>query len=458
MTWVLTASFISSAVYTPIVGRLSDLFGHRRVLVATLVVVLVGSIICATTTDFAFFIIARVLSGPASSLYALASSTLQHHLPARQMNRATALMSSCLGVGGGFALLIAGAFGGGDYRVIFWFPVACAVLALVAVLIAVPPARQRRHGTVDVLGGFLLSAGLVLVLLPLSQAARWGLGSARSLGCIVAAVVVLAAFAVVERRMSSPMLPLRLLHRPMIVATAIAVLVGAMTFVPLVILPILLQVDPPLVGSGPASPLVIAFLYLFPGTIIGLVGTPVGSRLIQRVGPRGALTAVGITGVVGASLVCALPVTEWALIVGPAVTSIALYVYYGALPLQIVSIVDRGDLGMANSLISLGRWVGAAVATASTSLVLTTSGPGDALTRDNFRTAFVIGLVVSIGIAAIGLVFLRGRGEDMSLAGPGVNGRPVPLKALPPPIGDLTTDIVVRDNSTANVGEGVDHD
>src|SRR6185437_11794590 len=155
VTWVLTSAFVASAVSTPIVGRLADLFGHRTVLIAVLAIVLVGSIMSATTTDFAVFIVARVLSGPASALYPLASSTMQHHLPSRQMNRGIAVLSTCLGVGGGLALLIAGTLGGSDYRVIFWFPSAFTVLALLMAIIAVPRAGARVHGSVDLLGGGL---------------------------------------------------------------------------------------------------------------------------------------------------------------------------------------------------------------------------------------------------------------------------------------------------------------
>jgi len=448
VTWVLTAAFISSAVSTPIVGRFSDLLGHRRVLIGTLVVVLIGSVICASTTDFAVFLVGRVLSGPASALYPLASSTLQHRLPARQMNRAIALMSSCLGMGGGFALVIAGALGGRDYRVIFWFPAAFAALALAMVIVGVPGSGERQRGTVDIAGGLLLSAGSVLVLLPLSQAARWGLASPRFLSCIAAAIVLLRLFVAVERRVEFPMLPLRLLHRRLVVVTTISVLVGAMSFVQLVVLPILLQAHPPLVGHRAASPLVIAFVYLMPATVIGLVGTPVGSRLIQRFGARTAISAVGVTGIAGAAVVCAVPIAPWALVTGVLLSSVALYIYYGSLPLQVLPIVTRADLGVANSLISLGRWVGAALATASTSLVLSTRGTGDALTADDFRVAFGIGLVVSVGICVAALLFLRG-GPDRATA-PSVDARGS-IVGVPPPIGDLTSDIVLAPTASPSV-------
>ena len=250
VTWVLTSAFVSSAVSTPIVGRFADLFGHRRVLIACLMMVLVGSVISATTTDFAVFIVGRVLSGPASALYPLTSSTLQHHLAQHQMHRAITILSSCLGIGGAMALVVAGTMGGGDYRVIFWFPVAFTVLALALVVAGVPRTHDRQPGAVDLVGGVLFAAGIVLFLLPLSQAARWGLSSARSLGCITGAIVLMMVFVRVERRVRFPMLPLQLLRRPLVVAVGISILVGAMTFVPLVVLPILLQVRPAIVRGG----------------------------------------------------------------------------------------------------------------------------------------------------------------------------------------------------------------
>ncbi len=457
VTWVLTSAFVTSAVSTPIMGRFADLFGHRRVLIATLAMVLVGSVMSATTTHFAVFIAARVLSGPASALYPLASSAMQHHLSSRQMNRAIAILSSCLGVGGGLALLVAGTLGSGsDYRIIFWFPVAFTALALALVVVGVPRVHDRSHGTVDLLGGLLLATGLVLLLLPLSQAAHWGLASTRSLGCIASGTVLLILFMRVERRVRFPMLSLRLLHQRMVVVTVIAILVGGMSFVPLVVVPILLQVQPALVGhGGPASPLVIALVYLLPGNALGLIGTPIGSRLVQRHGARAAVAAVGLAGLAGAVVVCGLPVTPWALVTGIFLTSVALYIYYGALPLQLIPLVARGDLGVANSLISLGRWVGAALATASTSLILSTSRPPDAPTQSDFRAAFAIGVVVSVAVCLASVLFVRGQ-RDTGAGDAGAGDRIVPasLTALPPPMGDLTTDVpLIPQNALAAVTE-----
>ena len=453
VTWVLTSAFVSSAVSTPIVGRFADLFGHRRVLLVSLVIVLAGSVISATTTDFAMFIVGRVLSGPASALYPLTSSTLQHHLPQRQMHRAITILSSCLGLGGAMALVVAGTLGGGDYRVIFWFPVAFTVLALALVVAGVPRAHDRQRGSVDLVGGVLLAAGIVMLLLPLSQAARWGLGSARSLGCIVGAIVLMLTFLRVERRVRSPMLPLQLLRRSLVVAVGASVLVGAMTFVPLVVVPILLQARPAIVnGGGLATPLVISLVYLLPGNVLGLAGTPIGSRLARRRGVRTAFAVVGLTGLAGAVLPVAAPAAPWALVAGMFLPSSALYVYYGALPAQVLPLVRRNDLGVANSLISLGRWVGAALATASASLVLSTSGPRDVLGEGDFRAALAVGVVVTVGICLAAGLLLRDRGVTTGPGG-GVDGAgpTEALTALPPPVGDLTTDVVALEETTAGV-------
>jgi len=456
VTWVLTSAFVSSAVSTPIVGRFADLFGHRRVLIACLMMVLVGSVISATTTDFAVFIVGRVLSGPASALYPLTSSTLQHHLAQHQMHRAITILSSCLGIGGAMALVVAGTMGGGDYRVIFWFPVAFTVLALALVVAGVPRTHDRQPGAVDLVGGVLFAAGIVLFLLPLSQAARWGLSSARSLGCIAGAIVLMMVFVRVERRVRFPMLPLQLLRRPLVVAVGISILVGAMTFVPLVVLPILLQVRPAIVrGGGPATPLVISLVYLLPGNVLGLAGTPIGSRLARRQGVPTAVTAVGLTGLAGAVLPVAAPAAPWALVAGMFLTSGALYVYYGALPAQVLPLVRRNDLGVANSLISLGRWVGAALATASASLVLSTGAPGAVLTEGYFRGALAVGVVVTVGICLAAGLSSR---DPRVITGPGGVADDAEtteaLTALPPPVGDLTSDVVVLDEVPAAVADG----
>jgi MFS family permease len=412
VTWVITAPFIATAVATPIVGRLADLLGRRRMLMITLATVVVGSLITATTLNFAFFLVGRVLQGCASALYPVIMSTAQARLAGRQMTSAVAGLSGTMGVGGAVGLTVAGLLGGGsDYRPIFWFPVALGLVALLAVLLGGPHDDEVHRGAVDVAGCLLLAAALVFLLLPVSQGARWGFTSPAVLGSAAAGVAAIGAFAVVEQRARRPMVPLRYLrHRGIMITNTLAVLVGGMTFAPLIIVPILVQSRPSIVGDGAAvSPLQTALVYLLPGNLLGVVGAPLGSRLMRRWGARVAMMWVGGIGVAGALAMFLAPGVAVMLILGLFLTAFALYVYYGAAPSLILPLVERADLGIANGMNSLGRWVGSALVTAACSVVLTPGRDGRSLQASDFRWAFLIGVGVTVGISLTAIIAIPSR-------------------------------------------------
>lgn len=406
-TWVLTSAFLASAVSTPLVGRFSDLYGHRRVLVVALAITLAGSVLIATTPNFAVLILGRACQGVAAPLYPLAIAVLQRELEGRQLRRSISNVTLVLAAGGAVALVAAGIAGtGSDYRTVFWLPVALCVVAIVAVLIGTRSAEPRARGRVDVLGAVLLSASLVLVLLPLSRAARWGIGSPLVLGLVGFGVVLGAAFVAVERRAVDPILPGRLLRNSAVVVSTLTYmcLVSAV-FVPMAAVPILVQAAPSVVETGPTTPLVTALVYLLPGALLSAAGAPLATWLVGRAGVRAALATAGVVSVSGSAAMVLTPGLPPALIAGLLATTVALFMSYGAIPLLLMGHVERSDLGAVNAVGSLGRWVASAVVTAATSLILTQSPIGEPLGRADFRWTFAVGLAASAGVL-ITIVFL----------------------------------------------------
>jgi MFS family permease len=435
VAWVLTSAFLASAVATPIVGRSADLFGHQRVLLVTVTMVLAGSVIAATTLSFPVLIGGRVLQGTASALYPLVVSTLQDQVSGRHMTRSIAVVSGVMGAGGGVGFAVAGLLGNGsDYRAIFWFPVALSLAALVAGCAGVPSDRGRSRGGVDLPGCALLSGGLVLVLLPLSQGARWGFASPAILCCTGAGAVLLVMFGLAEKRASHPMVPLQLLyHRPILITNVLSVLVGVVAFLPLVVVPILIQSGPSIIGDGaPVSPLVTALVYLLPASLICIVGAPIGTQTIHRRGPRAAMTVVGMIALAGSAALVIAPAVPAILILGMFLTLTALYANYGALPLLIVPQVDRDDLGVANGVNSLARWIGSALVTAVAPLVLTVGSDGGPLTEPDFRWTFLIGVVASLGIVFMALFCLPSirKANSSATAEPAATALSAPISQL----------------------------
>lgn len=98
-TWVMTATLLAGAVSTPIMGRLGDLNGKRKMLLASLAVMVIGSLICAFTDDLVIMIVGRALQGFAMGAIPLGIGIMRDELPREKLGSAMALMSSSIGVG-----------------------------------------------------------------------------------------------------------------------------------------------------------------------------------------------------------------------------------------------------------------------------------------------------------------------------------------------------------------------
>lgn len=225
--WVVTANLIAAAVLTPVVGRLGDLYGRRPVMVGVLSVVLLGSVLAATTSSLALLLVARVAQAASYGLFLLSIGVLREELPPERLDGAMAVTSGMLSVGAVAGLVVTVLLmRGGDYHNLFWLSTALAVIGLAGALL-LPRRPGAASGSLDWAGAALLGLGVVLLILLLEEGNGWGWGSARVLGSLGAAVVALFAFVLVEQRVTYPLVSVQILsRRPIVVANAIGVVPG----------------------------------------------------------------------------------------------------------------------------------------------------------------------------------------------------------------------------------------
>ncbi|WP_234376342.1 MFS transporter, partial [Streptomyces sp. CB01201] len=166
-TWVMTSTLLAGAVATPIMGRLGDLNGKRRMLLFSLAIMVIGSLIAGFTDQLIVMIVGRALQGFAMGAIPLGIGLMRDELPREKLGSAMALMSSSIGVGGGLALPAAALIAQhADWHALFFSSAGLGVVAIVLTLVFVPESRVKAEGTFDVFGALGLSAGLVLLLLP----------------------------------------------------------------------------------------------------------------------------------------------------------------------------------------------------------------------------------------------------------------------------------------------------
>ncbi|MFB9634278.1 MFS transporter [Streptomyces spiralis] len=403
-TWVLTSTLLSGAVATPIMGRLGDLYGKRRMLITSLAVMVVGALISAFTSALLPMIVGRTLQGFAMGAIPLGIGLMRDMLPREKLGSAMALMSSSIGVGGGLALPAAALVAQHtDWHALFYGAAGLGVLSIGLTLLTVPESPMRAEGSFDLLGALGLSAGLVLFLLPITKGSDWGWSSATTLGLFAAAVVVLLLWGLLELRVAAPLVDLRTTARREVLLTNLAsIMVGVAFYVVSLVLPQLLQL-PTATGYGLGQSMVVAGLCVAPLGLTMMFTAPVYARLSARYGPKVTLIlglliiAIGYGGGLG------LMSAAWQTVVTSVMLGAGIGLAYSSLPALIVGAVPASETGAANGLNTLMRSIGTSVSSAVVGMVLANTADhvgGVAVpTMHGFRVSFLIATAaVALGL------------------------------------------------------------
>ncbi|WP_406350202.1 MFS transporter [Streptomyces sp. NBC_00658] len=371
VSWMVTATLLAGAVLTPVLGRAGDMYGKRRVLLIAFGLMTLGSLVCAVTSDIGILIAARALQGAAAAVVPLSISILRDELPPERTGSAVAMMSSTLGIGAALGLPLAALIVQyANWHVMFWATAALGALGLALASWAVRESPVREPGRFDTLGALGLAAGLVCLLLGVSQGGQWGWGSPRILGLFVACAVVLTLWWVQQRRAERPLVDLKLATRPRVALPHVAALLTGFAFYSNTLVTAQLVQAPEATGYGLGLSIVATGLCLLPGGVTMLLLSPVSARISTNRGPRVTL-AIG-AGVIALGYVLRIADSRdlWAIILGATVVSIGTTFAYSALPTLIIRAVPAGQTASANGVNVLMRTIGQAVCSAAVAAVL----------------------------------------------------------------------------------------
>ncbi|WP_371552541.1 MFS transporter [Streptomyces sp. NBC_00554] len=371
VSWMVTATLLAGAVLTPVLGRAGDMYGKRRVLLIAFGLMTLGSLVCAVTSDIGILIAARALQGAAAAVVPLSISILRDELPPERTGSAVAMMSSTLGIGAALGLPLAALIVQyANWHVMFWATAALGALGLALASWAVRESPVREPGRFDTLGALGLAAGLVCLLLGVSQGGQWGWGSPRILGLFVACAVVLTLWWVQQRRAERPLVDLKLATRPRVALPHLAALLTGFAFYSNTLVTAQLVQAPEATGYGLGLSIVATGLCLLPGGVTMLLLSPVSARISTNRGPRVTL-AIG-AGVIALGYVLRIADSRdlWAIILGATVVSIGTTFAYSALPTLIIRAVPAGQTASANGVNVLMRTIGQAVCSAAVAAVL----------------------------------------------------------------------------------------
>ncbi len=315
--WLLTSALLAAAVSVPIAGRLGDLYGKRLMLIACAAFLVVGSLICALSSSLVPLVIGRSIMGLSVAAIPLGVSLITVILPPRRALFGVALISAMLGVGGALALPLAGVIGEhADYHLLFWICLGGGLISLVGSWLFLTEPARRASGGFDLPGAVLLAVALFCLLLPLSEAAVWGWGSPQTIGLLVVAVVLLVVFALIERRVPSPLVDIAANAKPALLRTNVAsVCVGFALFASFIGTAAYVQA-PTATGYGFGASIVVGGLCLLPSGLGQLALSPVSAVMTRRFGPKITLATGALVVATGFILRIVLTGQLWEIVAG----------------------------------------------------------------------------------------------------------------------------------------------
>ncbi|HTJ31926.1 MAG TPA: MFS transporter [Dactylosporangium sp.] len=401
-SWMLTAYLLSASVLTPILGRLGDIAGKRRVLIGVLAVLAVGTLLAAVAPNLVVLIVARALQGAAGAILPLSIGIVRDELPKEKVGVTVGLLSAIFGVGAGIGIVAAGPIVEHlSWHWLFWLPLVLVVVALLGTIFGIPESPVRTPGRLDVLGAGILSAALVALLLAISKGQAWGWGEAKTLGLLALGVLGLIVFVLVERRVREPLVDMRLMKLRGVWATdLVALILGFAMFGTFLLVPTLLQL-PAATGYGFGKSVAESGLFLLPTVVTMVVFGPLAGMLDRRFGPKVPMFLGAVSVVAAFALPAAAHGAIWQILLSGVLTGAGIGLAFAAMSNAIIESVPATQTGEATSVNTIARTIGSSIGTAVVAAVITSNSTPQGLPTD---AAFTNGFWVCAGVAALAIV------------------------------------------------------
>ncbi|MEW1953082.1 MFS transporter [Terrabacter sp. NPDC080008] len=408
LQWAVTGYSLVGAAVIVTSGSLGDVFGRKKVFQLGLVLFVASCILIALSSTGGGVIAGRFIQGAAgATILACGLSLLSVANSGEQQLRAVSLWGAAAAVGAAAGPLMGGALvAATGWQGLFWLDAGIAVLCILITARGVSESRDpTRSHSIDYAGSALIALTLAPLILALSKGSAWGWASAATITCLGIGLLAGIGFVLVERRVAVPMLDLALLRNRILVASTVAILIGAGTINALMYLLSLYFQNPDTLGFTTLQ----AGLATLPATV-GLVAIAAAvPRLSARLGGRQVvglgflLTAVGFAaiGFVDASW----PYRRFLL---PLIAvAVGMGLSNGPSSSASTSCVPENQVGSASGVSNMARYVGASVATAlaatifsgvTTSRSAEGSSPADALASGLGAASWVMAVLSFAGV------------------------------------------------------------
>lgn len=410
-SWIFTAFLLSSSIATPILGRLGDAWGKRRMLLVCLGALFLGSLVAALAGSIETMIVARVVQGIGGGAMPLAFGIINDELAPARVPSAIGFVSSLFAVGFGAGLVVAGplveVLG---CRWLFLVPMMVAGVSAVAVATVVPRSRTTSGERLPLMATVTLSGWLTCLLLAISKAPDWGWWSGPTLALAAGALALLAAWVWLEGRASAPLVDLALLRlRGVWSANLVAMAIGAVMYGAMSVLPRLSQ-EPGEAGFGYGATASESGLLMLPMSLASFASGICAARLARRFGERAVMTVCAGSGATGLALFAAVHESVVSMLLATAMLGLCTGGAFACVTVVVLRSVPHHRTGVAAGTSANIRTVGGALGTAVSATVIAAGSPlGGAGTEGSYVAALAV--LASLGALAAAATYFVPHGR-----------------------------------------------
>lgn len=417
--WLVTITLLTGSIGTPILTRMADMYGKRRLLLISLGLLVFGSVIAALGMTFPTVLIGRALQGFASAIIPIGISLLRDQLSPEHASSAVALMSATLGMGSAIGLLLSGLLSQSlGIAALFWFSAIAGTIAGIGVLLIVSESGVHTGGRFDFVGAMILSVALACILLVISKGLIWGWTSGPFLTFTAVGISALIVWVPLQLRHPNAVIDLRTSFRRPVLQTNLATFFAAAGMFGNHLLTVHEVQAPVGTGAGLALSPLSAGLTMIPAAIAMVTLAPVSGLLLNRFGGRPVL-ALGAL-IMSMSFVFRLLTYDdlATVVIGATFVGVGTSMSFAAMPTLIMSYVPSTEAASANGINTLIRSLSGAAASAVFALLVSafavSSGGTEFLNGTGLTIAFAL-TATSCGIAAVLAILLpstpRGSGD-----------------------------------------------
>jgi EmrB/QacA subfamily drug resistance transporter len=420
LTWIPSGYLLTYGGFMLLGGRLADLLGRRRILVTGIATIAISSLVGGLAQSAGVLVGARLAQGLGAALTLPTALSILTTKFTEGKDRHTALgaWGGTGGIASAAGVLLGGVLteGPGWRWVMFVNPIACALLLFPVFRLLEGEPVRRRLVNFDAAGAVLVTAGMLLLVYGLVRAPIAGWGSARTIGVLAAAAVVLAAFVANEHRQRAPLAPLSIFRINGLGFSNVTQLVAFAGFLALFFYVTLYMQN--VLGY---SAIQTGLAYL-PLCGIAVLSAGISSQLLARVGTRPVIVAGAVVGAGGLYWLARIPVEgsyTADLLPGLLLVGLGIAGLFVAVATAANAGVPGDKAGLAAALLNASQWLGGAlglaiftaVSTSRTNHLIAEGTPVSQALTSGFQRALLVGSIFILASAVIALRATNTRGE-----------------------------------------------